>query len=269
MSRRTFADILNSAEFDIKREYSNLYHFFFDGELGSYWNIIDNHFSPEYFWDTSISLSDFDARYGFEFEEYPPEVTPDIFILLCEYEFNLLERSARFAWARVHGFAEKFERQCALILRVIENAHYKAVRTSKGFTIFVEMDAAADAVAEVLPDPLSWEQLTYGHRSLKGNIEGKKRILLSLGDWLEPRREQLKQANSKLCSFVFDCLNNLDLRHNNLEEGRHYNAAFAALSKEEREDVYDDVYQLLLIAVLEVDSSSRLDRLHALIQDQV
>lgn len=269
MGRRTFADILDSAGFDINREYSNLYHLFFGGGRGSFWNIINDNFSPEFFGDTSVSLSDFDTRYGFKFEEHPAEVSLDEFVLLCEYEFNLLERSAQLIWARGSGFTEKLNRQCTLILRNIENAHYRAVGTSKGLTIFVERDVAADAASEVLPDPLSWEQLTYGHRSLKGNIEGKKRILLSLGDWLEPRREQLKQANSKLCSLVFGCLNNLDLRHNNIEAGRHYNAAFAALSKEEREDVYDDVYQLLLIAVLEVDSSSRLDRLHALIQDQV
>lgn len=267
MGRRTFADILDSAGFDVRREYSNLCQFLYDGGPNSYWNIINDHFSPDYFGDTSVSLYDFEGRYGLEFEEYPSEVTLDKLVLLCEYEFNLLERSISFPWIVQYGLVERFNNQCALIQRIIENFHYRAVTTEKNLTVFVEDNAAADAAAEVLPDPLSWEQLTYGHRSLKGNIEGKKRILLSLGDWLEPRREQLKQVNGKLCSFVFGCLNNLDLRHNNLEAGRHYNAAFAVLGKEEREDVYDDVYQLLLMAVLEVDSSSRLDRLRGLIQD--
>lgn len=260
MTRRSFAEILKGAGFDARREYINLYNFFFDDGVSSIWSIINDHFSPDMFNDTSISLRDFDERYGFVFSDEPGEDALDGLMSLCEYEFNLMERSIRFPWAQSYGLFDIFVDECELISRIIENAGYEAV-DSDGFTVFVERNAAADLVAQILPDPISWKQLAYGHRSLRGNLEGKKRILLELADWLEPRRSCLKQNNQGLESLVFCCLNNLNIRHNNLDAGRYFNPAFSSLDLREREELYDEVYQLLLIAVLEVDFSDRKEHL--------
>ncbi len=263
MTRRDFADILASSGFDYKREYWNLHEFMFGNKPPSTWNSIERHFSHEYFDDTSVSLKDFDARYGFKFNS--SDITLEDLITLCEYVINLLDRSLKQSWPYNEKLAAEFSSRIELILRVAEKAGFEAVDKT-GLVVFVERNPLADEAATVLPDPISWQQLIYSHRSLRGDLDEKRIILLGLADYLEPRRPELDAVNKRLSGQVFACLNKLNIRHNNLEPGsKNFNSAFAALSDAEREDVYDRVRRLLLLSVLEIEYGCNDERLQGLI----
>ena len=93
---------------------------------------------------------------------------------------------------------------------------------------------------------------------MQGNIEGKKSILLLLGDKLEGQRAKLKQINKTLEDSIFTLLNNLNLRHNNIDtDSKEYNSFVATMPKKEIESWYDEVYQLCLLAFLEIDNVER------------
>lgn len=124
-------------------------------------------------------------------------------------------------------------------------------------------DIVADAAAEVLPDPISWQQLAYGHRSLKGDVEGKRELLLKLGYELESRRQELRDVNARLEKRVFACLNRLDIRHDNRSEGANHNPELDYLPDADLEPLYDAVYRMLLVAFLELDGEGSYKRVSA------
>lgn len=83
-------------------------------------------------------------------------------------------------------------------------------------------------------------------------------ILLLLGDKLEGQRAKLKQINKALEDSIFTLLNNLNLRHNNIDtDSKEYNSFVATMPKKEIESWYDEVYQLCLLAFLEIDNVER------------
>ena len=266
--RRDFADALRSSEVNIIRDYINLFDFMwnssrFDNGFVSMsaWDVIDEIFTPDFFGDTSVSLSDFDFRYSFDFPEPDDGVDLDLLVILCEYVTNLLERS--LASRRLYqGYNSAFQNELKLIDRIMDREGYRKAK-KKGWTVFVPRDTAADAAAEVLPDPISWQQLAYGHHSLKGDVEGKKELLFKLGHELESRRQALRDVNARLEKRVFACLNRLDIRHDNRSEGANHNPALDHLSDADLESLYDAVYRMLLVAFLELDGEESYKRASA------
>lgn len=257
-----FIEILRASGFDGVREYRNLFNYFFRtpvrvtwAQYDSVWEAIADSFSPEFFGDTSVSLKDFDSRYGFTFPSPSSNTTLDDLILLSEYVYNLLYRSTLMAGSLVCEFSSSFHEEMRLIERIMERAGYRReVDRDSGLTFFIEMDVAADQVSLIMDEPLSWEQLFYGHHLLEGNLDSKKQILLKLAAHLEPQRERLDKINGRLCHRIFGALNRLNIRHNNSESNsRNYNKQFDELEKDEQEQVYDMVYHLLLLGVLELE----------------
>lgn len=125
--------------------------------------------------------------------------------------------------------------------------------------LVVEDNEAVTAVAEILPKKLSTNVIKYNHRSLQGEIEAKKSILLSLGAELEPKRKVLSDQNKQLEDDIFYMLNNINLRHNNCnaELESKYKEYVAKMSNEELENWYDELYQMMLLAFLLLDNVER------------
>ena len=102
---------------------------------------------------------------------------------------------------------------------------------------------------------------------MKGDLERKKSILLSLADKLEPQRGKLKQINSSLESDLFYLLNSANVRHNNNDpNGKNYIAIVASMDNDTIEKWYDDIYQMCLLAFLELDNIERKERVKELKQ---
>lgn len=124
--------------------------------------------------------------------------------------------------------------------------------------LVIEDNPAITAVAETVDPQLSLNVLKYNHYTLRGKIDEKKTILLALGAELEPKRKILAGINSTLEDGVFFMLNSLNLRHNNLSpDNKHYKEFVYQMSNETLESWYDELYQMILLAFLEIDQIER------------
>lgn len=131
--------------------------------------------------------------------------------------------------------------------------------------IVIEDKPEATAVAEIVKEEISYKVLRYNHYMLKGDLQAKKEILLAFGADLEPKRGQIKEIDEKLEDGIFYILNNLNLRHNNTTEGdKHYKQAVADMDNATLENWYDELYQMILLAYLQLDQVERNSKVKAL-----
>lgn len=133
--------------------------------------------------------------------------------------------------------------------------------------IVVEDKPEATAVAEIVDKEIVRKILRYNHYTLKGNLSAKKEILIALGAELEPKRKQLHTINSSLEDGIFYILNNMNLRHNNKIPGdKNYNQTAAEMDNDTLEGWYDELYQMILLAHLQLDQIDRDAKVKALKQ---
>lgn len=132
--------------------------------------------------------------------------------------------------------------------------------------LVVEDKPEVTAAAEIMPSPiLAVDVVKYNHRSLKGEIEQKKKILLALGAELEAKRKRIHSINAALENDIFFMLNNLNIRHNNKNKGdKNYKEYVAKMRKDRLEKWYDELYQMILLAFLLMDNTKRTDRVKEL-----
>lgn len=141
-----------------------------------------------------------------------------------------------------------------------EYNHIVYTNKDKDYFIVVENKAEVTAVAEIMPtETLSFDIIKYNHRSLKGEVNAKKSILVALGAELEPKRKVLQGINKKLSEDIFFMLNNMNLRHNNCSESDQakYKEYVANMTQEQLEEWYDELYQMILLAFLLLDNGER------------
>ncbi len=124
--------------------------------------------------------------------------------------------------------------------------------------IVVEDKPEITAVAEIVEKELAVEIIRYNHYALKGDLQNKKAILLRLASDLEPKRPDIKNINGPLEDGIFYILNNLNLRHNNTIAGdRYYRQAVVDMDESTLEEWYDELYQMMLLAYLQLDNVER------------
>ena len=124
--------------------------------------------------------------------------------------------------------------------------------------IVIEDKPEATAVAESVDNDLGYKVLRYNHYMLKGDLQAKKDILLALGADLEPKRKQIQAIDKDLEDGIFYILNNLNLRHNNKTVGdKNYRQAVADMDDVTMEGWYDELYQMMLLAYLQLDQVTR------------
>lgn len=124
--------------------------------------------------------------------------------------------------------------------------------------IVIEDKPEVTAVAEIVEKEISYKVLRYNHYMLKGDLQAKKDILLALGTDLEPKRKQIQAIDKDLEDGIFYILNNLNLRHNNKSVGdKNYRQAVADMDDAAIEGWYDELYQMMLLAYLQLDQVAR------------
>jgi len=137
--------------------------------------------------------------------------------------------------------------------------HVAYVNDYKNCILVIEAKKEVTAVAEIVPSAMAFDIINYNHRSMQGEIELKKSILIAMGAELEPKRKELLALNKQLTEDVFFMLNNLNVRHNNRskkDKGK-YKEHEAKMSKTRLEKWYDELYQMMLLAVLLLDNVER------------
>ena len=255
--RKNFADVLKSANIDIKREYSKLYGLFYGKDKRdnhSLADLISMNFESIHFRGTCLDLEDFNQQYGFNFVKQPQEFNIDYLVSFCEYVYNfVLAFHDNFFF---NSGSKMFYIQH--INKVIDAIGYMKSEDD-GFVIFVEKNQAAISVSEIVPQEISYKVISYNHHSMNGDIEGKKAILLILANQLEPQEKKLNQIDATFKSELFFAFNNFNIRHNNIDpsDKRYYNKAVAEMSEEELEHWYDETYQMCLLAFLRIEHIER------------
>lgn len=270
--RRNFAQILKSGKIDYKKEYKKLYDLLFGGEMdinGEYhstYTELSDSFTEFYFHGTYLTLPEFDEENGFYFPD-PGKENPkfDDLILLMEYFYNML---TGYMGANHFAFDNRINTQFLMqhILKVCEAIGYKQV-SEDGFTVFVEKDAVATAVAEsdLIPDDLSYKLITYDHHSMHGNLEKKKAIIVRLASILEGKQAKLNQVSPTLKKDLFYIFNNFNIRHNNCDnQSKDYKPAIADMDKNKLEKWYDETYQMCLLAFMELEQVDRKPKFDAI-----
>ena len=131
--------------------------------------------------------------------------------------------------------------------------------------IVIEDKPEVTAVAELEDPDSAYDIIRYNHHALKGNLTEKRAILLKMGNQLEPQRPQLTACNKQLTSDAFCLLNNLNIRHNNCTPGdSKYKAVVAQMDDATLESWYDELYQMILLAKLELEHTTRTANVQAL-----
>lgn len=135
--------------------------------------------------------------------------------------------------------------------------------------IVVEDKPEVTAVVEIEEDTdIAFEIVRYNHHALKGDISAKRAILLKIGSQLEPLRSQISACNKTLEKDIFFMLNNLNIRHNNCVPGdAKYKPFVASMDAETLENWYDELYQMILLAKLELANVKRMEQVETLKQN--
>lgn len=134
----------------------------------------------------------------------------------------------------------------------LESLNYTISKMSDDQYIIIQKNAAVSEVVELVEQTLADSILEYNHYVLKGDLEKKKNILVEISNALEPKRTEINEINKQLCSDYFYLINNMNIRHNNCDKtdvGK-YNEKFDILKSEEKEEWYDDIFQMSLLIYL-------------------
>lgn len=125
--------------------------------------------------------------------------------------------------------------------------------------LVIEDKPEVTAVAEIVEQNLAIDVIRYNHRSLKGELEAKKKILVALGTELEPRRKELQTLNKQLSEDIFFMLNNINIRHNNRnpKDPSKFKKYVSKMDDTQLEEWYDELYQMMLLAILLLDNADR------------
>ncbi len=144
---------------------------------------------------------------------------------------------------------------------LLEHINYeKHIFDNEQKVILVPKNPAATTVAEISSQETAMAILKYHHTSLKGELEEKRKILLSIAHEYETLLSNGIDGFNDYFSKAREMLNNLDIRHNN-KDGKHKKDFVVNMSSEELEKWYDELYQLLLFCVLIKDNKYRKDEI--------
>lgn len=254
--RRNILEILNSADIDLKLEYSRIYDLFFYVEFNSgfYKTTLAEHVSECFgkldknLTKRCLSLEDFNKSYGFNFEKNPQDFSIDYLISFAEYVTNFV-----YALIRCGNFG--FDIQG--LYDVIE--HIKECMADLGYefverdciVICVEKNQYATAVAEIIDEDLAYSVLEYNHYRLEGDLVAKKNILKNMADNIEVERKYMNSINKNFTSNLFQLFNKF-IRHNSSE-----NQYISQMSDSELESVYDEIYQMWLLAKMQLEYAKK------------
>ena len=243
--RRIFADILNGAGVDVFAEYHSLHMLVF--QRYGFYSDMEECFEWMPFSGTAYNLRDFNERNQFDFEhaEYTEDL--DDLLLFCEYVYN-------FA-VRLNVPEDCGTRKASGIVRHInalaDKIGYRFVHDGE-LWILVPRNDKIEAAAEVVPEGAGNDLFRYDYRGYKGDLEGKRTILSSLAATLEPTRAKLSGVAKAFTSDYFYLVNNLNIRHNNIDpaDPGKYNDWVAQMPPGELEGWYDTVRDMSAAAFL-------------------
>lgn len=136
---------------------------------------------------------------------------------------------------------------------ILERTNHELVKDPNGNTIIVEKNKNATMAAQLVDDEMvAFELISYNHFALKGDLDGKKKLLLSVAAYIEPilkskvlQQNGYKQLESD-AGFLF---NNFHIRHNN-KVGAKAQEYIATIKDSDLEEWYDKAYEVALSVII-------------------
>lgn len=217
-----------------------------------------------------VDADDFLSFFGYKYLWKEAESDEKALLILIEIVYNFWHIVYRRA-PSVHSYDDR-GRNFALLKEILDECLTQYNYKGEYFPeleqlIVIEDKPEVTAVAEIVKKEISYKVLRYNHYMLKGDLQAKKEILLALGADLEPKRGKIRELDKDLEDGIFYILNNLHLRHNNKTEGdRNYKQAVAEMDDGTLEHWCDELYQMMLLAYLELDQVERNAQVKALKQ---
>lgn len=291
MSRKNIYEILSEGKIDILGEYSRIYQQFYQDkflyEHGTSYTVkelVDKKYRnlDKRLIGRTLSINDFDFSYKYHFctPEQQREVINsyenkgnefvimDDLISLLEYVYNFthyLIQTVKTDYPMLYAnirYRTEFRQLNNVIENIVSCANDLGLEgiAKDGLLIFVAKTPEALAVAEFTNENLSYKLLEYNHYRLRGELTTKLGILKLMADDIEPQRKILNGINKTLAGDLFQMLQKF-VRHNNED-----NPYIKSLSPKEIEDCYDDIYQMWLLAKLEIDNLERKKRVEFTLQ---
>lgn len=176
---------------------------------------------------------------------------PNNIIILLEYYENIMF----FIYAKIFRnasfiFPNDFTLMFQNLNILIENLNYEIkLFEEEEKIISLPKKPEATAVAEISSEETALAILMYNHYSMKGDIEGKRTILYKIAHEYETLLKKPIEGYNDFFVKTNALLNNLHIRHDNkTKEGNKNN--IINIGDKELENLYDEVYQLLLFCVL-------------------
>lgn len=283
MARRTIFDILNK-EINLCEEISRLQEFSCKKVILGGEDYPECEYSLEEFVDEycllrwkqrnrCLDCNDMRSKLGISYSNLQNNLTDEQTLTYFEYLANViwlcdnyLYGDQNYFWSTKYydGLKENFA-------QVLDSMNFEEkIFEEEEKVILVDKNATVTAVAEIVEPQVAYEIIQYNHYLLKGDIEGKRKILNLLADIIEPMRAKFKtlQKHKELESNVGFLLNKMNIRHNNVE-GKNSIEYVKNLSVEELEYWYDEAYQLILLCILEYDNLERSNRIGELKREMV
>lgn len=132
---------------------------------------------------------------------------------------------------------------------LLRHMGYKSYKQNKNQIKIRKNNADALETATIVEDGnIADLILDYTDFRIENDLKAKKDILNGLGQYIEPFRKEIRNANSNLEDYIFFSLNKLNIRHNN-KSGKEKTYYVTKMKKKDLINWYDKVYDLILIAI--------------------
>lgn len=263
--RKSNLEVLNSKETDLNKEYQRLESLFSQNISivlpNSYSNpyplkflkITIETYAESYFikWEhkeTCRSIADMRDDLGISKEQLSNGVKEEQLLTFIELVINLLELIRKNYYHNENNETniDDISNHISILL---DKLGYKPSHIEKiDYWYIVTKDQASTAAAETHPD-IADKVIEYRRFDLKGNLERKKEIIYHMGLKFEAIKDKLKGTDfNKITENAGFLLNNLNIRHNNLDKDTE-NKKINMIDKE-LEEWYDKTYDTLLLALM-------------------
>lgn len=259
--RSNMYDVIKGRKFNVAREYARIWFLFNSAEhigprVTPLIYLIDGNIPsfPDSFKNRALSLDDFNDTYGFKFNPPNESTTVQELISYCEYVVTLCEHLWKYASISLDDESEYLKDELYQTVEGCMDELGLIAAKRDEITIFVDKDPTVIAVAELVDEALAYDVKAFIHKQTKGDLQKKKTILKYLADDIEPQRNKLNTINKTLATNLFQMFQKF-VRHNNND-----NLYISSISPKEVEECYDDIYQMWLLAKLEIDNLERKKR---------
>ena len=252
--RANFYELLAKKDFNIKEEYETLLFLFCSetsAPVGKYLRPLSMYIDEYYFRELPFRGS-FTCIKNMMDTLQLNYITGDMdhLLLFCEFLIAMLPEDKA---AENHYVAKQRKTIMGNINYILECTNHEIRVDSSGNSIIVEKNKAATLATQLVDDEVvAFELIEYNHFALKGDLEGKKKLLFSIAAYIEPiLKSKILQQNGyrQLESDAGFLFNNFHIRHNN-KVGAKAQDYITTVSDSDLDEWYDKAYEVALSVII-------------------